>query len=574
MAAVRRVVGHLVPTALLLGFAAQQWSVGRTYRASSAVALGVGATIVAALVAWPRVRWVLPAVAPLLVAALVGILLGPSRAVTPAAIGLAFAVLLAAGVDVAPRIDALVSATGRVLTVAAGGLVFIIVVLPGWAWSRLRRRDPLRAASRGSTTWAERSADATGAAGSLGAGTTAFSSRRTPVGRFTWAVGCVALLLGVNFGAGWAWDEAVDRGAVPAQAAERASLIDVQADPRANLPAMAAYPWRDRYFADIQRTRGGYWPFTESRPADFTSPYVNQQGWLRQTYQVDGAREMPTVWMFGGSTTWGEGQRDEYTIASWLARLAEEDGVPIRIANYGQRGWTHFQEMVLYEQQLALGSTPDFSIFYDGANEITTQSLLTEAVPSHTLAYTYAQRLGSGTIATDFVQQPSPENVLNDVWHAYTEHSALHKATAWLRAAPAGAAPSQQDGDDAPGRGFTGGQQQDERGGIYEYDFTPQDGTDAGQVYERGKQLTMSLSERYDVESFLFWQPVGYVGEPQRRASAELTEPTIDLSDILEDEPGVFIDGGHTNEEGARLVAVEIWERIVPAVRDWYETRQ
>ena len=38
----------------------------------------------------------------------------------------------------------------------------------------------------------------------------------------------------------------------------------------------------------------------------------------------------------------------------------------------------------------------------------------------------------------------------------------------------------------------------------------------------------------------------------------QLTEPTIDISDILVGkEREVFIDGGHTNEEGARLVAVE-----------------
>ena len=102
------------------------------------------------------------------------------------------------------------------------------------------------------------------------------------------------------------------------------------------------------------------------------------------------------------------------------------------------------------------------------------------------------------------------------------------------------------------------------------FDITPQDGTDAGKVYERIKRLTLSLSERYDVETLLYWQPVQYLGTAHERAEAELTAPTIDISELLLDHQDVFLDGAHTNEEGARLVAERIWDDLGPAVQEWY----
>ena len=385
----------------------------------------------------------------------------------------------------------------------------------------------------------------------------------------------MVLLLAGNYGAGWAWDRAADRGTIPAGVATRASVnAPARYDPRVDLPAMAAYPWRERYFEDIQRASGGYWPFTEYRPADFRSPYLNITGWLRRTYRPAGDQaDMPKVWMFGGSTTWGEGQRDEHTIPSEVARLADRDGLPIVMDNYGERGWTHFQEMILYEQELGLHEAPDFSVFYDGANEITSQSLINAAVPTHPLAYAYAQKLFGTTIATRFAQQPQADSTFDTLYHAYSEHSAVHKLVAWFRPASAGATPARpaQDADGAPTDEFTGGQDIDADGSVTNYQTTAQDGTDAGKVYENGKRLTMALSARYHVRSFLFWQPVGSNRPSEQNARRLLTKPTIDIADTLEDHPEVFIDGGHTNEEGARLVAVEIWKHMKPAVQKWYE---
>jgi hypothetical protein len=285
---------------------------------------------------------------------------------------------------------------------------------------------------------------------------------------------------------------------------------------------------------------------------------------------------MPRVWMFGGSTTWGEGQRDQYTIASWISRIAEEEGTPLRIDNYGQRGWTHYQEMILYDQQLALRTPPDLAIFYDGLNEITTQSLLEEPVPAHPLVQAYAKKLTGATVATELVQDRSASEgvTVRQLYQEYEERSAASKLVQWFRGSPAGASPTQEDDDDAElDPAFTENQEA-QQGAIQNYDLTEQDGIDAGKVYEQGKVHTSALSELHDVEALFFWQPAGWNGPAQLQAIAQLSDSTIDISEALADHEEVFIDGGHTNEEGARIMAVEIWKHLQPSVEAWYEEQR
>ncbi|MGI8936838.1 MAG: hypothetical protein ACR2JF_01240, partial [Iamia sp.] len=478
--------------------------------------------------------------------------------------GLMALVLIILGVDVARWLGRAVALATRAISATAGALLFVLIVIPGWLGHRLRPTTLLRRRSGARPSWTRtgvRPADPR----STGSSTPSVA-HRTLTGRMTWGVGCVALILVANYGLGWAWDSAATARAEGSTEQIPGLSRRIVRDPRIDSPALADAPWRERYFADLQRVPGSYWPFTESRPLPFESPYLNIEGWSRQTYRAP-ATDLgaPVVWMFGGSTTFGEGQRDDYTIASWIARMAEEAGTPVRVENYGQRGWTHFQEAILFEQLLAAAEEPpDFVLFYDGANEITTQSLLKDAVPSHTLAASYAEHL-SGGIATELVQEPAPEDVVGDLWHAYSQHSLAHKLVRQLQSQPAGAGTAPDDSEDPL---FTNGESVDEETGQRHYDLTDQDGTDAGQVYARGQRITRGLSDQYRVEPFFFWQPVASADGPVQKARDELRPPTIDLSRLLLDHLDVFIDGGHTNEEGARLVAEELWATVEPTIVD------
>ncbi len=198
--------------------------------------------------------------------------------------------------------------------------------------------------------------------------------------------------------------------------------------------------------------------------------------------------------MFGGSTTWGEGQRDEYTIASDLARLGETAGTPVIVRNFGQRGWAHFQEMILFEQLLAAEPAPDIVLFYDGANEINVQALGAKGVPSHTMVDAYAKLL-SGGLPAEFTPAPEEPDPVRTAWESYVRHSAVHKLARGL---------DDLFSDDAGASVVT----PVERRQVSDYQKTIDDARRALDVYERGRSLSQFLATEHHVRPMYFWQPV------------------------------------------------------------------
>ena len=255
------------------------------------------------------------------------------------------------------------------------------------------------------------------------------------------------------------------------------------------------------------------------------------------------------MWFLGSSTTYGEGQRDGYTIASQVARLAEAARLPVRVRNFGQRGWVHFQEMLLYEQLLADEPTPAFSVFIDGANEVAAQAIADEDVPTHLLAPDYATRLaGVGTGAEGPIDAPDGPNAALRVWRAYRSESLTASVVGWISGAPAGAEP-----DDAFG--------------------LEENGRSALAVYERGRALTLALSRDHKVVPLFVWQPFEIDVASLRYVRQHLSAPTVDIADALDGHEEDFIDPIHTNESGARRVAQAIWRELRPQVEQWYAER-
>ena len=226
---------------LLLAFTAQQYGAGQLLRA---LVLDLTALIVAVHVLWPRTRWLLPGTVPLLVAGLLAQMTPQSevhaRVLLPAVLGCTFLILLALGVDVGRRIDVAVQVVGRWLEMAVGVVAFAFVVLPGWAWTRLRRHDALGRAPRG---WSDPTGTRASPA-SLASSPEVLGARRDPVGRLTWAIGCVIILMAMDLGLGMAWDRVFPTSTTTAAATSSGGGIDESPkprDPRNDVPAMAAY---------------------------------------------------------------------------------------------------------------------------------------------------------------------------------------------------------------------------------------------------------------------------------------------------------------------------------------------
>ena len=500
---------------------------------------------------------------PLAVAGLMLATEHPARAGALVVVAILAAILVIAGVPVGRMIEraaeVLVMAIGHVLLLA----LHLVIVLPVWACRRILPGD----GRIGSPGWHLPGSSSAGAPYALDAGR---HPRRVRTS-IAVGVGTLVLLLTFDYGIGWAWDRQTTDPPEPSmQVAQRdqgaTSSNETEAgpvDPRAAEPAMASSPWAAAYFRDLGNQPFTSWPLTGTRPNDFASPHINVTDWARRTWTPRGGGDRPVIWAFGGSGLFGEGQRDEHTIVSELSRLAAADGLPVTARNYGQRGWVHWQEMLLFEQRLAQLDAPDLAVFYDGPNEIDAAAVYGDGVPM-SLA-DIGKPATTSRLSTQVMLPPSTDASLpSQLWNEYTEHSALRKLGRWagVVADPAGAqepAPGSEAGSD--------------RQPLEPRDFQT---TELAQVaidtYQRGRTLTDFLGRTHDVSVRHFLQPQLFAEQPtwtyiQRR----WPKPTTDLTDSVADRRWeVFIDGVHTNELGARLVAETMWEQLRPDIERWY----
>lgn len=132
--------------------------------------------------------------------------------------------------------------------------------------------------------------------------------------------------------------------------------------------------WAKQYRKEFAKSLNGGWvPYVYHRRLPFDGTYVtvDAQG-LRKTWQApvtDSKADPVDVYMFGGSTMWGTGARNDYTIPSLVAKGLAEKGVSARVTNFGQSGYVSGQGLAALIGELRQGHVPDWVIFYDGAND-------------------------------------------------------------------------------------------------------------------------------------------------------------------------------------------------------------
>ncbi|MGO9056539.1 MAG: hypothetical protein ACLQU2_04025 [Candidatus Binataceae bacterium] len=142
-------------------------------------------------------------------------------------------------------------------------------------------------------------------------------------------------------------------------------------------------PWAPEYFADLSGFSVRWQPFVYWLGAPYHSRYLNMdENGVRQTLGAGpwerSQHHAIRIFAFGGSTMWGEGSRDDYTIPSWLQRFIYQTPYRVRITNFGEDAYVNTQEVLLLLEQLQKGNIPDIVIFYDGYND--SASALSEGV--------------------------------------------------------------------------------------------------------------------------------------------------------------------------------------------------
>lgn len=311
-------------------------------------------------------------------------------------------------------------------------------------------------------------------------------------------------------------------------------------------------PWFDRYRREEQWALFdpgvAFNPLRYPPMLDVTGVHLNIVGGHRVSWTPPtcGCRRV-RVWMYGGSTAFGLGQRDGRTIASMIARAAWDDGVAIDISNRGVLGDLGWEGAQRFAWDAAAEDPPDLVIFYDGFNE-----------------------LAAATFRNDVARG-------GERWPVDWTGEAFQRSTSWFASplvlpwrVPDGAEldepPETRLGPVALGRSA-----------VHRYDL--------------GRLAGIAVAQRTGVEAAWFWQPDRYSrgavsDEPQRDAATErfqrllrrdvreeLPDDVNDLTPTLPPSLGpIFYDDSHTGEEGAALVAAAIYgrlkDRLVAASRE------
>ncbi len=146
-------------------------------------------------------------------------------------------------------------------------------------------------------------------------------------------------------------------------------------DLRPRADTYADTSWLGAYSSEFDRSYPLRWrPYVYWRRKPYQGEYINVDS---SGLRVTPAPKPPApssgralrVFMFGGSTMWGTGVRDAFTIPALVASELQRDGVNAEVTNFGETGYVSTQSLIALLLQLRAGSRPDVVVFYDGVND-------------------------------------------------------------------------------------------------------------------------------------------------------------------------------------------------------------
>jgi lysophospholipase L1-like esterase len=134
--------------------------------------------------------------------------------------------------------------------------------------------------------------------------------------------------------------------------------------------------WLNDYNNEFKSSFITEWkPFIYWRRKPFIGNYINiYRSGIRHTKQynvtTNDTNRVIKIFMFGGSTLWGCGARDDYTIPSLVSKILSEHSVNVNITNFGESGYVNTQEVICLLLELQKNNIPDIVVFYDGVNDV------------------------------------------------------------------------------------------------------------------------------------------------------------------------------------------------------------
>ncbi|MEO8168536.1 MAG: SGNH/GDSL hydrolase family protein [bacterium] len=331
-------------------------------------------------------------------------------------------------------------------------------------------------------------------------------------------------------------------------------------DVRANADAYKTVSWGEEYFKEFNESFDARWePYVYWRRKPFSGKYITIDSACHRITPTSEIRaeHVPRVFMFGGSTMWGTGARDSFTVPAILGTDLRRKGIDVEVTNFGESGYVTTQEVIVLMRELQKGNIPDLVVFYDGIND--TYSAYQQGVPG--LAQNESNR------AQEFnMLRRLPElrgMVLKD---AVKNLATVRLAKYWLGI---------KEPESKP-------------------EFNPRVAEEAVDLYWKNMELVKALAASYKFQYQFYWQPTLF-GKKNRSAyeqaeyndqkhlekayqetyrivrdkTSRLNDKSFrDISDIFqnEEEP-VFIDWMHLSEKGNAAIAGAMVEEIALLLR-------
>lgn len=135
--------------------------------------------------------------------------------------------------------------------------------------------------------------------------------------------------------------------------------------------------WNQRVYDEmLEANHFVYDPWVGFRHNDFAGTILNVKKYERRTVPAiagNSSNDTISIWLLGGSTTFGFNVADFETLPSYLAQLFAADSTltaAIRVRNFGIPYFYSYQEYQLFCQLLEQEPTPQWVVFMDGLNDL------------------------------------------------------------------------------------------------------------------------------------------------------------------------------------------------------------
>ncbi len=346
-------------------------------------------------------------------------------------------------------------------------------------------------------------------------------------------------------------------------------------DSRIEADAYKGEHWVKDCFKELESISTVWRPYVQWRRDRFSGKYVHvDDRGVRRTWNPECAGETGKVkiLMLGGSSLWGFGARDDFTIPSYLSRfVSASTNRCTEVTNYAETGYVVTQEVVALIGALQAGFAPDIVIFYDGVNDV----------------FSSFQNNTAG-LPQNEINRRREFNVLSakTIPLLWTFGSTLLKRSETYRAAKAIAAGRYKagDGDWTMGYGWAG----------IDKATSERLAREVVRNYRSNMKIVEALGRSFDFKALFYWQPLVFHKRNSTSYESQITRRTKemkdsflnvyeavsrsegppgnenfhDLSNIFLDFQGpIFIDLCHVSEKGNEIVARRIASDVLSIVQ-------